>query len=270
MLSELFDYRGLLLIVLIFVPLEQLLPLHREQRIFRAGWLTDVAYVLFNGLLIRAGLLAVVLGTVALSAALLPVSVRESVRAAPVWLQVLALLIVADLCFYAVHRAFHSFPTLWKFHVIHHSISEMDWLAAHRVHPVDQIVTKGASLIPCFALGFDTLAIGVWAAMYQWQALLIHSNTRIKFGPLRWLVASPEFHHWHHGNHEEAVNKNFAGQLPFWDVLFGTLYMPKDRRPEQYGVNEHVPDGFVSQIMHPFKGQRKPTQGLGAERTEGD
>ncbi len=269
MLRELFDYRGLLLVILVFVPLEQILPLHREQRLFRTGWLTDATYVLLNGVLTRAGLLVIVVGTVALSEKLLPASIKSTVGALPLWLQIVLLLIIADFGFYAVHRAFHTFPLLWKFHVIHHSINEMDWLAAHRVHPLDQILTKGASLIPCFALGFDTAAIGIWAAMYHWQSLLIHSNTRIKFGPLRWILASPEFHHWHHGNHDKSVNKNFAGQLPFWDVLFGTLYMPNNRLPEQYGVSEQVPDGFVSQFVHPFKRRAQSVQDLDDEPTEG-
>jgi sterol desaturase/sphingolipid hydroxylase (fatty acid hydroxylase superfamily) len=50
--------------------------------------------------------------------------------------------------------------------------------------------------------------------IYQWRSLALHANIDIKLGPLSWLIASPEFHHWHHTNRREAYDKNFAGQLP--------------------------------------------------------
>lgn len=160
--------------------------------------------------------------------------------------------IIADTGFYLAHRAFHAFPVLWRFHSIHHGIKELDWLAAHRVHPVDQIATMTASLLPVFALGFSGPAIIVFAVVYQWQSLLIHSNTKIPFGPLRWIFASPQFHHWHHGNQPEAYNTNFAGQLPFIDLLFGTFYLPGNRTPEKYGIDEDLPAYYHQQFIYPF------------------
>ena len=128
-----------------------------------------------------------------------------------------------------------------NFMQIHHSIEELDWMAAARVHPVDQIMTKGFSLLPVFSLGFSEVAIGISLMIYGWQSVLVHSNLRIKFGPLRWVLASPEFHHWHHSKDLEARDKNFAGQLPLFDILFGTLYMPRGRMPERYGIDEQIP-----------------------------
>ena len=130
-------------------------------------------------------------------------------------------------------------------------------MAAARVHPVDQILTKGVSLIPIVALGFSDFAIGMWALLFQWQAVFIHSNVRIKFGPLRLLLASPEFHHWHHSNDREARDSNFAAQLPFLDVLFGTLHMPRGRMPQSYGLDEPMPQRYAYQILYPFLGERE-------------
>jgi sterol desaturase/sphingolipid hydroxylase (fatty acid hydroxylase superfamily) len=156
------------------------------------------------------------------------------------------------LGFYLVHRAFHKVPWLWRFHAVHHSIEEMDWLAAHRVHPIDQILTKGASLIPIFALGFASEPMFLFAVMYRWQALLIHSNVRIGFGPLRWIFASPQFHHWHHANHREAFDTNFAGQLSLLDLLFGTMHLPGRETPRLYGTDDPVPGDYVGQLAYPF------------------
>ena len=65
---------------------------------------------------------------------------------------------------------------------------------------------------PC--MGFTLEALVIHQAIYLVHALLLHSNVRIKFGPLKWLVASPEYHHWHHANERDAYDRNFAAQLP--------------------------------------------------------
>ena len=87
------------------------------------------------------------------------------------------------------------------------------------------------------------------------QATFIHANVRFEFGPLRWLLATPQFHHWHHGAEREAVDKNFAVHLPVLDWLFGTFHLPKDRWPESYGLahGKPIPEGYLKQLVHPFR-----------------
>jgi sterol desaturase/sphingolipid hydroxylase (fatty acid hydroxylase superfamily) len=250
------DVRGLLFVMLVFVPLERVLALRPEQRLFRRGWLTDFTHLLVSGAMIKLGLLAFLLVVGLAAERITPSSWRATIAVQSLWVQFPLLLVLADLGFYMAHRAFHAFPTLWRFHAVHHSIEEMDWLAGHRVHPVDQILTKGLSLVPVYALGFSTPAVLLFVALYQWQSLLIHSNVRIGFGPLKWIVASPHFHHWHHANCPEAVDKNFAGQLVFLDILFGTLYMPPDRMPAHYGTQDPVPRSYLGQIVYPFVRRR--------------
>jgi len=250
-LSDMIDLKAILVIALIFIPLERMLPHDHGQQTLRRHWLNDAVYLFFNGILIKLGLLALV-GTVMVGlGTLVPESVGEAVRSQPIWLQVIEVVVLADTGFYLAHRIFHAVPFLWRFHAVHHSIEEMDWLAAHRVHPVDQILTKSASYLPLFALGFSPAAIAIYVAIYQWQSLLIHSNTRINYGPFKWIFASPKFHHWHHANERQAYDKNFAGQLPFLDALGGTLYMP-DRMPAKYGTNEPVPTVYHEQLAYPF------------------
>ena len=251
MLQDWIDFRGILVLVLIFVPLEQLSAARPHQKIFRRQWLSDVVYLFINGAVIRAGSIVVIWMIVFIVGSLMPTQIGEWTRSQPMWLQAVEAVFVADMGFYAAHRTFHAVPFLWKFHAVHHSIEELDWLAAHRVHPVDQIVTSAASYLPLFALGFSAPAIAIKAGLYFWQAHLIHSNTRIGFGPLKWVFASPQFHHWHHANERTAYDKNFAGQLSIVDAIFGTLRVPSGL-PGRYGVDDPVPDVYHKQVIYPF------------------
>src|SRR6185295_6010627 len=45
---------NLLLLALVFVPLERALPLRRDQRVFRPEWTTDGAHFLISHLLVQA------------------------------------------------------------------------------------------------------------------------------------------------------------------------------------------------------------------------
>ena len=252
-MPNLIDLKAILIVALIFVPLELLIPLRGEQKILRKHWFNDLLYLFLNGVLINFGMLVILGVTLAAIRFGMPVAVTGAVQSQPVWLQVAEVLLVADIGFYLAHRAFHAFPFLWKFHSVHHSIEEMDWLAAHRVHPLDQILTKTASLLPIFVLGFSDSAIFIFTLIYKWQALAIHSNTRLSLGPLNRIFASPQFHHWHHANEPEAYDKNFAGQIVLIDAICGTLFMP-DRMPRRLGTDNPVTDRYHEQLLYPFHG----------------
>ena len=172
-----FGFKTILITCLIFVPLERLFALHPNRKVFRRGWHTDVIYLLLNGALIKLGLLGVILVVAFLASQVVPAPLREFVGGQPYWLQLVEAVILSDIGFYWTDRMFHAVPWLWRFHAIHHSIEELDWLAASRVHPVDQILTKGVSIIPIVALGFSDVTIGLYALLYQWQSVLIHATS---------------------------------------------------------------------------------------------
>lgn len=247
------DYTAILILACIFIPLERLLPLHPEQRILRRDWLNDLVYVLINGVIVRSGFVAVAGMMMVLFNRLVGPDPTPWVAALPLWLQVICAIIVADIGYYTAHRTSHAVPFLWKFHAVHHSIEEMDWLATHRVHPLDQIFTNTLSVLPLYFLDFSFEAVAIYLGIYQAHAILIHSNVKVSFGPLKWLIASPEYHHWHHANEPDAYDRNFAAQLSIIDVIAGTLFMPR-RRPASYGINEPMPQLYHLQLLHPFRG----------------
>jgi sterol desaturase/sphingolipid hydroxylase (fatty acid hydroxylase superfamily) len=129
----------------------------------------------------------------------------------------------------------------------------MDWLVSLRFHAVDLLLSRLASLAPLVALNVSPAAIGAFVAIFGWQSWLAHANVRLPYGPLRWVLVSPEFHHWHHSTERDAFDKNYANVFACWDVLFGTVHLPRGRHPQRYGVEERVPTGYVSRFLHPFR-----------------
>ena len=252
---EIWDFlnpTAFLIAALVFVPLERITALYKNQKILRKHWKNDLVFVVINKIIIKASLISIFGLFLATLYHLIPDFIHEYVFSQPLWLQIIEIIILSDTCYYFTHRAFHEIPVLWRFHSIHHSVEEMDWVAAHRIHPLDQIIAQTASLLPVFALGFSAPAIITYSFIFQYQTLLIHSNTKISFGPLKWVFASPQFHHWHHGDQPEAYNKNFAAQLPFIDLLFGTLHLPGNKMPEKYGIEDKLPTRYHQQFIYPF------------------
>ena len=252
------DLRDVAIAALLLVPLERLIPEVRGQQPARSLWRTDVAYLFLNGAVIRLGMVFVLAAVFHLRPMLAVPSLAAGVAHQPLWLQAIEALLVADLAFYLTHRLFHWSPWLWRLHAVHHSIEELDWLASFRVHPLDQIVMSAAAYLPLVALGFSDWAVAAYGLVYRFHSLALHANIRLGLGRLGLLVATPEFHHWHHSKSPEARDHNFAGQIAAWDLVFGTAYLPAHQAPGDYGLDAPMPEGYVDQLVQPFRAPRTP------------
>jgi len=99
--------------------------------------------------------------------------------------------------------------------------------------------------------------------------VFVHSNIRLEFGWLQYLLATPRFHHWHHGIEKEAINVNYAVHFAMLDYIFGTWHFPKGIWPEGYGIKNHpVPSGYWQQFLFPFRGASNSDERSGADATE--
>jgi sterol desaturase/sphingolipid hydroxylase (fatty acid hydroxylase superfamily) len=244
----------------LFGTLRFLRPREKRLPVLRRGFWTDLAYWGFTPLVTRAITRASVVVAIVPVALLIYGKVDKDLllngfgpaSRLPLWLQAVAILILGDFVGYWMHRAFHG-ARLWRFHAVHHSSVDLDWLSAVRLHPVNDALMRIAGTLPVLVLGFAPVAVAGVVPVLTLMAILVHANLDWDWGPLRGVVASPRFHRWHHTDEESARDKNFSGLLPLWDILFGTYHMPKDTTPERFGTATPVPAGLIGQMLFPFR-----------------
>lgn len=238
---------------LLFVFIEKLFPLRKEQPVFRDEWQTDFHHFLVNHLIVGFVLLATNLLVHKLFGWAAKDGVQAWVRDLPFPVALFLIVLVADLVQYWTHRAYHEVPALWRLHAVHHSVKHMDWLAGSRQHILEVLITRTAVLAPVFVLGFGKEVIDAYIVIVGFQAVFNHANVSVRLGPLRYVVVTPNFHHWHHSQDKEALDKNYAAHFAFLDHLFGTAVQSDREWPKDYGVlGDYVPKGFWRQLLFPF------------------
>ncbi len=238
---------------LIFVLIEKLFPLYREQPVFRPEWQTDFMHFIVNHFLVGLILLTVNFLIYRFFGWAVYPPLQQAIQALPFALELLLILLVADLLQYATHRAYHEVPFLWRFHAVHHSTKTMDWIAGSRMHLLELVFTRVAVLGPLYVLGFSKEVMDAYIIVVGFQAVFNHSNVSLPWGPLKYLVVTPDFHHWHHSSDREAIDRNYAAHFAFIDHLFRTAVQSDCRFPARYGVlGDYMPKGFVRQQLFPF------------------
>jgi sterol desaturase/sphingolipid hydroxylase (fatty acid hydroxylase superfamily) len=239
--------------VVVFTFIEKVIPKYDEQAILRPEWRLDLVYFSVNHLLISVLLL--VGNSFAPMAFGWATNARMQafVTSLPVAGQFVLLVFGADLVQYWTHRAFHEVPWLWKFHAVHHSSEHMDWLAGSRSHFIEILVDRSLVMVPLYLLGPDKGALDAYVLFAALQAVLVHANVALPFGPLRYLVTTPQYHHWHHSSDKPAIDTNYAVHLPVYDKLFGTFHMPGRHWPAEYGTTKRLPRTLVAQALYPFQ-----------------
>jgi len=239
---------------LIFIFIEKLIPHRKTQAILRPQWQGDLNHFFVNHLLVGIILLITNIFIHKTFAWAVYEDVQAFINQMPFIGQLFCIVLVADLAQYVTHRLYHEVPVLWRFHAVHHSAKHMDWLAGSRQHILELIVTRSLVLTPIFLLGFSKEVIDIYVIIVGLQAVFNHANVQLKFGWLKYIIVTPQFHHWHHASDDAAIDRNYAAHLAFLDYLLGTAVKGQTQWPEHYGVvGDYVPNGMYKQQLFPFK-----------------
>ena len=243
---------GIGVLIIAFVPLERAFPRWQHQGVFRSRWYTDLTFLI--GQYLVWGVL--VIGFLSWAQQYLnlhmPLELRRAVGSQPWWLQAVEVIVMSDILVYWAHRWQHHHAFLWRFHAIHHSSEHLDWIAAHREHPVDTIYTLTIINAPALLMGFDLAPLAGFLAFRGFWAIVIHSNVSFRLGWLGTIIGSPQLHHWHH--HQDRDAGNYANISPLMDICFGTHRAVEDE--PKLGSGQTWPKGYLAQLIQPFRRQR--------------
>ena len=238
----------------IFMSLEKLFPKYKNQVILRSEWGLDLFYFCFNHLAISAILIYANYHVSHFEWAL-SVSLQSLIQSMPIVIQFMLVVICADFVLYWEHRLYHEVNILWPIHAVHHSIENLDWLAGSRGHFIQVFSERAMVMVPLYLLGVDETALNLYVAFAALQAVLIHCNTNIPFGILKYIIVTPQFHHWHHSSEKPAIDTNYSAHTVLFDWMFNTVHLPGDHWPAEYGTTKKLPSTYIGQTLYPLTSQ---------------
>lgn len=169
--------------------------------------------------------------------------------------QVLLLLSLRDFFRYWYHRWMHESEFMWRWHAVHHSSERLYWFNGTRSHPLEGLVSSFLWAIPLAFIKAPVEIVFVTGLLGRTIGRFQHTNMDLILGPLDYVFSSPKNHRYHHSRKLEEGNSNYGGDVIFWDILFGTFYLPKGQEPsDDIGLHEmpNYPQSFVGLMFAPF------------------
>ena len=209
-------------------------------------WLRDLSYFGLNGL-VDAG--------TKLGAALLAVSFAPGSNGLPLWLDIIAAVLVTDLAGYWVHRWGHV-GWLWRVHGVHHTPDKVNLVNNNTANFINIMLSTLSTLLPALLIGASPEATLVAAGLGTLQSFIVHVNAELTLpAPLDRIFMTPAHHRLHHSTVLEEAG-NYASVLTVWDWMFGTLVYAPGLEPEAVGVVEPesfpAPSDILRNVIHPF------------------
>lgn len=162
---------------------------------------------------------------------------------------------IFDFFYYWMHRTQHTNAILWQEHLLHHSDEHVNVTTSGRSHILEPLLFAAFITTPTAILfAVPAATVTVIALLPTVWAYMVHANIKISFGPLWWLLASPQYHRLHHSVEERHFNKNYAVWFPIWDIIFGTVYKPEPGEYPRTGVEGVEVKGIAEAYLLPFRG----------------
>lgn len=180
----------------------------------------------------------------------------------PMWGQLIIFFIILDFVQWFTHILLHKYPFLWKFHKVHHSVKEMGFAAHLRYHWMENIFYKPLKTLAVMVLGgFEPEQAYIVHFVAITIGHLNHSNIKITWGPLKYILNNPVMHLYHHVYDlpKGTYGVNFGISLSLWDYIFKTNYVPEDSGTIELGFpgDDKFPHDFIHQNIYGFGKSKK-------------
>jgi len=220
-------------VLLIMGIAERLAPRRVLGQSLSARWFRNLSVVVLNTIALRLGFFF--LPTLAVGFAFL-VEDRGiglfNLVDLPLWLELLAAILLLDLAIWAQHVAFHRVPLFWRLHRVHHADMDIDVTTGLRFHPVEIILSMLFKFAVIALLGPAAVAVLVFEVVLNGAAMFNHANFRLPLWLdriVRTIIVTPDFHRVHHSTIVGETNSNYGFNLTLWDRIFGTCVSQPSR-----------------------------------------
>ncbi|NIA02643.1 MAG: sterol desaturase family protein [Planctomycetia bacterium] len=225
-------------------------------------WVNNLGLVFFNSFILRVLFPAAAVGVAV-------VAKKQgwglfNVYELPLYVTVIASVVIMDFVIYVQHVMVHAIPMLWRLHRVHHADPDYDVTTGARFHTLEIILSMLIKFATILLLGPPVVAVILFEIILNVTAMFNHGNVGLPPAldrVLRWVVVTPDMHRVHHSVEDDEANSNFGFSLPWWDRLFGT-YRDQPRGGHQgmtIGIHKYHDAKDVSWIsgmlLLPFRGK---------------
>jgi len=210
-------------ILAIMVIWEMLAPRRHLVTSMRIRWYSNLSLVVIDTMALRL-LLPVQAVGVALFVGKHGWGILNSIMLPP-WMVVAFGVLGLDLVIYLQHAMFHTLPTFWRLHRVHHTDLDFDVTTGVRFHPIEILLSMGIKMAAVMVLGVSAVAVVIFEIILNATSMFNHGNVRLPRPIdriLRLFVVTPEMHRVHHSVIIQEYNSNFGFNFPWWDRLLGT------------------------------------------------
>lgn len=167
---------------------------------------------------------------------------------------IIAVAILDFFAQYFLHYLLHKVKWMWKFHMIHHSDTEVDATTGTRHHPGDYLLREVFALVSVVFLGIPLAFFLFYKILTVFFAYFTHANITIPAKldqALSWVIITPNMHKFHHHFERPWTDTNFGNIFSIWDRIFGTLVYD-DPHKVKYGLDV-LDDSRSADLGYQFK-----------------
>ncbi|MBK7937130.1 MAG: sterol desaturase family protein [Lewinellaceae bacterium] len=180
------------------------------------------------------------------------------------WYTLIGLLLLDLIGAYFVHWAEHKVKWMWRFHLVHHTDTNVDTTTANRHHPGESVfrfVFTTAGVVVC---GAPIYLIFLYQSLSAALSQFNHANIRFPGrldDALSWVLVTPRMHRVHHHYILPYTDSNYGNIFSIWDRLFGT-FTKMDNEKIVFGIDTHLSATEHSELGNllkmPFQRYRPP------------
>ncbi|HLG40591.1 MAG TPA: sterol desaturase family protein [Chitinophagaceae bacterium] len=176
-----------------------------------------------------------------------------------VLMKVIIGVLALDFSSWLVHFVMHKSRFLWRFHLIHHSDTNVDVTTGLRHHPGDSLLRGVFFMLLIFFSGAPMYSVMIYQTLVVISTAFTHANIRLPSHldkVLSYVLVSPNMHKVHHHWKLPYTDSNYGAVFSFWDRILGT-FMKLDPKDIRYGLDRYYPgekdEDFAALIKKPFQ-----------------